>query len=250
MNSFKPFSSITHYYFFLLLLLGSACDTGRIKTQQTVTTAYTTKTPHPDGTGKVFWGREIANVMSAAGGDWLERDTRQEEENVALAISKLGLQPNSVVADIGAGTGYYSFRIASNVPQGKVYAVEVQEEFIVALETRKKELGLTNVEVIKGTSQSPNLPAASVDLAIMVDVYHELEYPQEMLQAIHQALKPTGKLLLLEYRAEDPAIPIKELHKMSVAQANKELGANGFKLYRKEDFLPIQHFLLYEKVKE
>jgi len=249
MNSFKPFSSITHYYFFLLLLLGSACDTGRIKTQQTVTTAYTTKTPHPDGTGKVFWGREIANVMSAAGGDWLERDTRQEEENVALAISKLGLQPNSVVADIGAGTGYYSFRIASNVPQGKVYAVEVQEEFIVALETRKKELGLTNVEVIKGTSQSPNLPAASVDLAIMVDVYHELEYPQEMLQAIHQALKPTGKLLLLEYRAEDPAIPIKELHKMSVAQANKELGANGFKLYRKEDFLPIQHFLLYEKVK-
>jgi len=247
MNSSQPFSSITHYYFFLLLWLVSACDTGWVKTQQTVTAAYTTKTPHPDGTGKVFWGREIASVMSAAGGDWLERDTRQEEENVALAISKLDLKSNSVVADIGAGTGYYTFRIAPQVPQGKVYAVEVQDAFISALKKRKQELSLANVEVVKGTSQSPNLPAASVDLAIMVDVYHELEYPQEMLQAIHQALKPTGKLLLLEYRAEDSAIPIKELHKMSVAQANKELSANSFKLYQREEFLPIQHFLLYEK---
>jgi len=251
MSSLKPIFFNSYYYFILLLLLVSACDTGRVKTrQQTVTTTYTTKTPHPDGIGKVYWGRDIASVMSAAGGAWLERDTRQKEENAALAISKLSLQPNSVVADIGAGTGYYSFRIAPIVPQGRVYAVEVQDEFIAALEARKKELGLTNVEVIKGTSQSPNLPAASVDLAIMVDVYHELEYPQEMLQAIYKALKPTGKLLLLEYRAEDPAIPIKELHKMSVAQANKELSANGFKLYRKEDFLPIQHFLLYDKVKE
>jgi len=250
MSYFKPIFAPAPYYFILFLLLVSSCDTGRVKTRQAAVSAYTTKTPHPDGTGKVYRGREIAHVMSASGANWLERDTRQEEENVTLAISKLDLKSNSVVADIGAGTGYYSFRIASKVPQGKVYAVEVQNEFIAALEIRKKELGLANVEVVKGTSQSPNLPAASVDLAIMVDVYHELEYPQEMLQAIHQALKPTGKLLLLEYRAEDPTIPIKELHKMSVAQANKELGANGFKLYRKEDFLPIQHFLLYGKVKE
>jgi len=250
MSSSQPLYITINSYFLLLMLLVSACDTGRVKTQQTVAAAYTTKTPHPDGTGKIYLGREIASVMSAAGGDWLERNTRQEEENVALAIAKLGLQGNSVVADIGAGTGYYTFRIAPKIPQGKVYAVEVQDEFISALKTRQQELGLANVEVIKGTSQSPNLPAASVDLAIMVDVYHELEYPQEMLQALHQALKPTGKLLLLEYRAEDPAIPIKELHKMSVAQANKELSANGFKLFRREDFLPIQHFLLYEKVKQ
>jgi len=250
MSSSQPFYITTNSYFLLLMLLVISCDTGRVKTQQTTATAYTIKTPHPDGTGKIYLGREIASVMSAAGGDWLERNTRQEEENVALAIAKLGLQGNSVVADIGAGTGYYTFRIAQKVPQGKVYAVEVQDEFISALKTRKQELGLANVELIKGTSQSPNLPAASVDLAIMVDVYHELEYPQEMLQALHQTLKPTGKLLLLEYRAEDPAIPIKELHKMSVAQANKELGANGFKLYQKEDFLPIQHFLLYEKGQE
>ena len=251
MSYSKPSFIIAHGYFFLLVVLVCACDTGRVKTrQQPVTAAYTTKTPHPDGIGKVYKGREIASVMSAAGGAWLERDTRQKEENVALAISKLDLKPNSVVADIGAGTGYYSFRIAPKVPQGKVYAVEVQDEFITALQARKKELSLTNVEVIKGSNQSPNLPAASVDLAIMVDVYHELEYPQEMLQAIYKALKPTGKLLLLEYRAEDRAIPIKELHKMSVAQVNKELSANGFKLSRREDFLPIQHFLLYEKVKE
>ena len=250
MSSSQPLYLTINCYFLLLMLLVSACDTGRVKTQQTVAAAYTTKAPHSDGTGKIYLGREIASVMSAAGGDWLERNTRQEEENVALAIAKLGLQPNSVVADIGAGTGYYTFRIAPEVPQGKVYAVEVQDAFISALKTRQQELGLANVEVIKGTSQAPNLPTASVDLVIMVDVYHELEYPQEMLQALHQTLKPTGKLLLLEYRAEDPAIPIKELHKMSVAQANKELGANGFKLYQKEDFLPIQHFLLYEKGQE
>ncbi|GEO07393.1 methyltransferase type 11 [Adhaeribacter aerolatus] len=209
---------------------------------------YTYKTPHPDGTGKVYLGREIAHVMSAAGGEWLERNTRQQEENVALAISKLNLTTNSVVADIGAGTGYYTFRIAPKVPQGKVYAVEVQDDFISALQTRKKELGLTNVEVIKGSNQSPNLPAASVDLAIMVDVYHELEFPQEMLQALYKAIKPNGKLLLLEYRAEDKSIPIRELHKMSVVQVNKELEAGNFKLFQREDFLPIQHFLLYEKV--
>lgn len=212
------------------------------------TSGYTNKTPHPDGTGKVYLGREIAHVMSSSGADWLERNTRQKEENVALAISKLDLKSNSVVADIGAGTGYYTFRIAPKILQGKIYAVEVQDEFVSALNARKKELGLTNVEVIKGTNQSLNLPPASVDLAFMVDVYHELEYPKEMLQAIYQALKPTGKLLLLEYRAEDPSISIKELHKMSVPQANKELNANGFKLYQREDFLPIQHFLLYKKV--
>jgi predicted methyltransferase len=240
----------------LFFSLTSACQVKpkpEVRTPETRTSAapansvYTAKTPHPDGTGKVYLGREIAHVMGASGGAWLERDTRQEEENVTLAIAKLKLQPNSVVADIGAGTGYYTFRIAPKVPQGKVYAVEVQDEFVSALEKRKKELGLTNVEIVKGTNQSPNLPAAAVDLAIMVDVYHELEYPHEMLQALHKALKPGGKLLLLEYRAEDPAIPIKELHKMSVAQVTKELSANGFKLAKRENFLPIQHYLLYEK---
>jgi precorrin-6B methylase 2 len=208
---------------------------------------YTTKPPHPHGTGKVYMGREIAGMMGTAGGSWLNRDSRQQEEDVARALAALPLGPASVVADIGAGTGYYTFRIAPKVPQGKVLAVEVQEDFIAALETRKKELGLQNVEVVKGGSQSPNLPAAAIDLALMVDVYHELAYPQEMLQAIYRSLKPGGKLLLLEYRAEDPDVAIRELHKMRAAQVKKELGANGFKLYKQEDFLPIQHFLLFEK---
>lgn len=158
------------------------------------------------------------------------------------------LAASSVVADIGAGTGYYTFRIAKKVPQGKVYAVELQDEFITYLNQKKKETGQQNVQVIKGTATSPNLPDASVDLAFMVDVYHELLYPHEVLQALRKALKPGGKLLLLEYRAEDPKIEIKELHKMSVAQANKELAANGFKLAQRNELLPIQHFLLYQKV--
>ncbi|MBC3539852.1 class I SAM-dependent methyltransferase [Rufibacter sediminis] len=230
-----------------LLGLLPACDSQQLKSKGAGTSGYSSKPAHPDGTGKVYLGREIAHVMSASGGEWLERDTRQEEENVTAAIQKLDLLPTSVVADVGAGTGYYTFRIAQQVPQGKVYAVEVQNEFISALKNRAQELGLTNVTVVQGSAQSPNLPAASLDLAIMVDVYHELEYPCEMLQALHRALKPTGKLLLLEYRAEDPTVPIKELHKMSVTQVNKELRANGFTLSRRENFLPIQHFLLFAK---
>lgn len=233
----------------LAVLLLTGCASGQVKQGADNSSVYTKKVPHPDGTGKVYQGREIAHVMGTVGGDWLERDTRQQEEAVNLAISKMPLQRNSVVADIGAGTGYYSFRMAPKIPGGKLYAVEVQDEFIKALEEKKKALGLLNVTVVKGSNTTPNLPDTSVDLAFMVDVYHELEYPHEMLQALYKALKPGGKLLLIEYRAEDPAVPIKELHKMSVVQANKELAANGFKLYKLETALPIQHFLLYEKKK-
>ncbi|WP_227006309.1 class I SAM-dependent methyltransferase [Rufibacter latericius] len=251
MNAFslRPAYLTKLLFYGLGILLCTACESQPVKSQKAASSGYVSKAAHPDGTGKVYLGREIAHVMSASGGEWLERDSRQKEENVTLAIQKLDLQPNQVVADVGAGTGYYTFRIAPLVPQGKVFAVEVQDEFVAALEAKAKELQLSNVSVVKGSAQSPNLPEASVDLALMVDVYHELEYPREMLQALHRALKPTGKLLLLEYRAEDPSVPIKELHKMSVAQVNKELQANGFTLARQENFLPIQHFLLYEKAK-
>lgn len=234
-------------FLYTVLILFTACNSCKTPKQVVTNSTYTQKPPHPDGTGKVYRGREIAQVMSATGGDWLERSTRQQEEDADAAIAALPLQPNSMVADIGAGSGYYTFRIAPKLRQGKVYAVEVQEEFIASLQARKKTSGITNVTVIKGGESSPNLPDAAIDLALMVDVYHELEYPHEMLQAIHKALKPGGKLLLLEYRAEDPSIPIKALHKMSVAQAAKELGANGFTLDTLKSFLPIQHFLLYRK---
>jgi precorrin-6B methylase 2 len=211
---------------------------------------YTYRAPHPDGTGKVYLGREIARVMSASGGAWLERSSRQQEEDADAAIARMPLSKNSIVADIGAGTGYYTFRIAARVPEGKVFAVEVQDDFVGALEERKKTVGATNVTVVKGSASSPNLRDTSIDLAVMVDVYHELDYPREMLLSIRNALKPGARLLLLEYRAEDPSVPIKELHKLSIAQANKELQANGFVLEEAASFLPIQHFLLYRKASD
>jgi precorrin-6B methylase 2 len=208
---------------------------------------YTHKKGDPAGTGKFYMGREIANIMDFKGSDWLERNSRQVEENSNLAIEKMPIGKNSVVADIGAGTGYYTFKICDKVPQGKVYAVEVQNDAVTYLKNKTGQLNIQNVTVVKGTEQSPELPENSVDLAIMVDVYHELNYPHEMLQAMRRALKQGGKLLLMEYRAEDPKVSIKALHKMSVKQVNKELSANGFHLVQDGEFLPIQHFLLFEK---
>jgi ubiquinone/menaquinone biosynthesis C-methylase UbiE len=230
--------------FFPLLL----CIIAQPSPAQTKTDSiYTYKTPEYDGTGKVYMGREIAQVMGFEGAAWLERDTRQQEENTALAISKLPINASSIVADIGAGTGYYTFRIAPKVPQGKVYAVEIQDDAIKYLKAKSSKLKHNNVIVVKGGEKSPNLPDNAIDLAIMVDVYHELSYPHEMLQSLRRSLKPNGKLLLLEYRAEDPKVEIKPLHKTSVAQINKELKANGYHLIEDGEFMPIQHFLVYEK---
>ena len=201
-----------------------------------------------DGIGKFYMGREIAHIMGAAGSEWLERDNRNIEENTNLAIEKISLPVNGIVADIGAGTGYYSFKLSCKVPKGKVFAVEVQDEMISYLRNKKLLLKDSVVEIVKGSNHSPNLPDNSIDLAIMVDVYHELDFPAEMLQAIRKALKQNGKLLLIEFRGEDPSVPIKALHKTSVTQLNRELKANGFTLNYKGDFLPIQHFLLYEKI--
>ncbi|HSB93367.1 MAG TPA: class I SAM-dependent methyltransferase, partial [Flavitalea sp.] len=205
---------------------------------------------HPgsmDGTGKFYLGREIAQIMSSSGAMWLERDEREKEENTREAIRSMKLSPESVVADIGAGTGYYTFQVASVTSQGKVYAIDVQEEMLRMLRERKEKLNDKVVEVVKGSSKSVNLPDNSVDLAFMVDVYHELEFPKEMLRSIYAALKKDGRLLLIEYRGEDPSIPIKPLHKTTVVQLNKELKANGFELQERGDFLPIQHFLIYRK---
>lgn len=235
---------------FLLAFVALSCKPAgeTLLLNQTVTdTIYTYQKKSYDGIGKFYFGREISHVMGAAGSDWLERDTRQAEENTALAIEKMALQPNAVVADIGAGTGYYSFKIAEKIPNGKLYAVEVQNELIDYLKERKAALKDTVISVIKGSERSANLPPNSIDLAIMVDVYHELEFPHEMLQSLKTALKKDGKILLIEYRGEDPTVPIKALHKTTVEQLKKELGANGFQLYFLGDFLPIQHFLLFEK---
>ena len=216
-------------------------------TQSQKDTVYSYRNASRDGIGKFYKGREISQVMGAAGSDWLEREERQQEENTRLAIEKIDLPINGSVADIGAGTGYYSFRLSAKVPQGKVYAVEIQDELITYLQNKKASLKDANVEVVKSTNKSVNLPDNSIDLAVLVDVYHELEFPAEVLQSIRKALKKNGKILLIEYRGEDPAVQIKPLHKTTVLQLNRELLANGFTLNYKGDFLPIQHFLLYEK---
>ncbi|MBN8859693.1 MAG: class I SAM-dependent methyltransferase [Sphingobacteriales bacterium] len=225
-----------------------ACNTAQEKNKALTATdtVYTYGRKTAGGTGKYYMGREIAHMIGPGGISWLERDDRQQEENTKLAIEKMELQPTSVVADIGAGSGYYSFKIAQKVLRGKVYAVDVQPEMIAFLQKQKATLKDSVVEIVKGDSVSPHLPDHSIDLAIMVDVYHELEYPHELLQSLKKALKPNGKILLIEYRGEDPGIPIKPLHKMTAAQADKEMEANGFTLYSKGEFLPIHHFLMYE----
>jgi len=208
---------------------------------------YTYKQASANGTGKVYMGREIASIMSFSGVAWLERDSRSREENTNLAISKLPVSANSMVADIGAGSGFYTFRIAPRVPKGKVYAVEVQDEAIIYLKKKAADLHADHVVVVKGAEQSPNLPDNSIDLAIMVDVYHELMYPREFLQSLKRALKPGGKLLLIEYKAEDPEVAIKPEHKMTVKQVEQELNANGYRMVQNGQFMPIQHFLIFQK---
>ncbi|UKT65619.1 class I SAM-dependent methyltransferase [Pedobacter mucosus] len=224
-----------------IILLSNTC----VLAQNDKTYVY--KSPSANGTGKFYLGREIAQVMSFEGVDWLERNTRSKEENTDLAISKLRLKKGDVVADIGAGSGYYTFRIARNVPIGKVYAVEIQDDAINYLKQKSSALKLNNVTVVKGNEQSPNLLKNSIDIAIMVDVYHELLFPHEYLQALKASLKPTGKLILLEYKEEDLAVAIKKEHKMSVQQVKKELLTNGFVLVQNGQFMPIQHFLVFQK---
>lgn len=214
---------------------------------KSVDSPYTNKTASSDGIGKVYMGREISFVMDFQGKAWLERQSREQEENTLLAIENLPVTQHSVVADIGAGSGFYTFRIAPKVPEGKVYAVEIQDDAIQYLTERSKELGFDQVIPVKGDEKTPNLPQNSIDLAIMVDVYHELEFPVEMLAAIRESLTADGKLLLIEYRGEDPAVAIRPLHKMTVKQVEKELNANGFKLVENGQFMNIQHFLVFAK---
>lgn len=208
---------------------------------------YSTKPSSKNGIGKVYMGREIASLMSFDGVDWLERNSRTQEEQTALAIRKLPISAGSVVADVGAGSGFYTFRIAERVPKGQVYAVEIQDDAIAYLKQKSRARKLNNVQVVKGSAMHPGLPENKIDLVIMVDVYHELEFPKEYLDAIKKALKSDGKLLLLEYKAEDPAVRIKAEHKMSVAQVERELAASGYHLVERGDFLPLQHFLVFGK---
>ena len=190
-------------------------------------------------------GRIFAPVMGVGGAGWLERPEREDEEAPSKALDALDLKPGMVVADIGAGSGYYASRIAKRVgPTGRVYATDIQPGMIEILDRRIKSEGLSNVTTILGGMDDPRLPAASIDLAIMVDVYHELQQPQLFLQRLKGAFKPGGRLVLLEFRKEDPKVPILEVHKMSVAEVKQELEAEGFVLDKVIDVLPWQHIIV------
>lgn len=191
-------------------------------------------------------GRPIAGVMGMGGADWLERAEREREEEPEKALDTIGLRLGMTVADIGAGTGYFSLRMARRVgPAGQVYATDIQPGMLSRLEQRIKRDGVHNIVPVLGTETDPKLPRGACDLALMVDVYHEFAYPREMLAAIGAALKPDGRLVLLEYRKEDPDVPIREEHKMSVATVRQELEAEGFVFDKLIDTLPRQHILVF-----
>lgn len=205
---------------------------------------------HPDATGKVYMGRKIARVMSHRGAGWLERKERKTEEKPDVVMRLLDLKPGDTVADIGAGSGYYTRRMAAAVgAQGRVYAVDVQPEMLTILTNKLAGSGITNVTPILATERDPRLPDECLDLALMVDVYHELAFPYEVTRAVCRALKPGGRLVLLEYRGEDDWVPIKQLHKMTVAQVRKEMAAHPLRWEKAvSDQLPWQHFLVCRKL--
>ena len=208
---------------------------------------YIIKKGDPNGINKWYMGRQIAHVMSHWGIDWLERPERQFEENSALLLKNLNLKPGMHIADIGAGSGYYSSLMAKRIGNGKVYAVDVEPQMILFLNERIKEEKLSNVTTVLGSETSTALPSSSIDLMLLVDVYHEFSFPYEMGLSMYNALKPNGRLVLVEFRSEDESVPIKTIHKMSEAQSVKELKAVGFRLEKNTSNLPWQHCMVFTK---
>jgi ubiquinone/menaquinone biosynthesis C-methylase UbiE len=179
---------------------------------------------------------------------WLDRPEREDQEHPEVVIHAMGLHGGEVVADLDAGSGYFTFRLATKVGKtGKVLAVEIQDEMLATLRRRATELGVTNVKEVKGSETDPQLPARGVDVVLMVDVYHELAYPFEVMTKVREALKPGGRVVFVEYRKEDPRVPIKEVHKMSVDQLKKEMTAVGLAHVRTVESLPSQHIVIFEK---
>ena len=208
---------------------------------------YRQQQPSRDGIGKVYMGREIAQVMGHEGAYWLERPSREPQEHPQQVVELLDLAPDATVADIGAGTGYMTLRLAEKVPAGHVFAVDVQPEMLGLLRQRLVVGDITTVEPIQGAIDDPKLPTDSVDLALMVDAYHEFEYPHEMMLHLRDALKPGGQVVLAEYRAESPLVLIKRLHKMSEEQVKQEMRAVGLTWLKTDESLPKQHLLFFEK---
>ncbi|WP_324282425.1 class I SAM-dependent methyltransferase [Cyanobacterium aponinum UTEX 3221] len=238
--------SVIFIFVFTLIMFASSLVYEPVKT--TDNQYYEYRALHNrDGIGKYYLGREIAKVMGHQEFLWLERPSREAEEQPSKVIEALNLQPTDTIADIGAGSGYFSFRIAKKVPQGLVYAVDVQPEMIDIIDFLVKESPDLPVLPMLGSETSPNLPPESINFALMVDTYHEFNHPREMMENIVKTLKPQGKVVLVEYRKENPLIMIKGVHKMSEKQVKKEMEAVGLKWLKTDEFLPQQHYLVFEK---
>lgn len=233
-----------------MLVLAAACGgAGTSATAAGPVPRYETRDRHdPEGTGRFYLGREIAHVMGAGGADWLERPEREQEERPAEVIAALGLRGGETVADLGTGSGYFAFRIAPIVgPRGRVLAVDVSEEMLDLVRRRAAAERVANVVAVRATEQDPGLAPGSVDLVLMVDAYHELYWPWEVMTRVREALKPGGRVVLVEYRKEDPRVPIKDTHRMSEAQIRRELEAAGFTYERTVRTLPLQHVVVFRR---
>lgn len=200
-----------------------------------------------DGIGKWYMNREISHVMGYQGISWLERDEREKEENTSTLLENMKISKTDDIADIGAGSGYHVFKMAAIATDGTVYAVDIQDEMLAAMRDKKEGGKFSNVSLVKGSEKSANLAPNSVDKVLIVDVYHEMNFPYEMMTSIKKAMRADAKLYLIEYRGEDPNVPIKKLHKMTEAQAVKEMKVLGLELEENTDNLPWQHCMVFVK---
>jgi ubiquinone/menaquinone biosynthesis C-methylase UbiE len=197
---------------------------------------------------KFYKGREIARTMHYTGAEWLIRNSREREERCSLMLENLGVKPGMTICDMGCGNGFYALKLAEMTgPTGKVLGVDIQPEMLRLLQRRARQTGVKNIQPVLGSATDPKLPAGQVDLVLCVDVYHEFSYPERMLAALRKALSPEGVVVLVEYRSEDPDVPIRRLHKMSKQQIMKELPPNGFKLVKEFDGLPWQHMMFFAR---
>jgi ubiquinone/menaquinone biosynthesis C-methylase UbiE len=239
-----------HSLVFVLPLLAIRFCTWDAAAQEKPAARYEFRKDHdPDGTGKFYMGREIAQVMSHFGAGWLDRKERDQEEDTAKLLPALKIKPGAVVADVGCGSGYYSLRLAELVgPTGKVYANDIQPEMLAIVRNKMKTQKIANIEPILCTETDPKLPHGKIDLILMVDVYHEFSNPYEVIVELVKTLAPGGRLVFVEFRLEDPKVPIKLVHKMSKKQVLKEMEPHPVRHLETLDSFPWQHVIIFEKV--
>ena len=232
------------FFFICIALTNYGISQGQYSNSDEI---YSFKKGDINGIGKWYMGREIAHVMGFQGFSWLERSKREKEENVSKLIENLGIKSNDIIADVGAGSGHHVFKIAPLAKKGLIYAVDIQNEMLIEIQSKIESFDFKNIKTVLGSEKSIHLPKNSINKILMVDVYHEFNYPKEMLESIKNALKPDGQLFLVEYKGEDPKIPIKKIHKMTEKQAVKEMEVAGFVLKENIKNLSWQHCMVFIK---